>query len=83
MLEILYFKDQNEVCIFIFNIKILFTGLIRLAQTGGAKLQETAHEKSYLVDTSTKYRKYIFQYENGSFFFIKCCLGKPRGESKN
>ena len=57
-------------------IKVFSKGLIYLAMRGPQELQETAHMKSYRVDTLPKHTEYIFQYENDSFLLIKCCLEK-------
>ena len=51
-------------------------GLLNLAMRGLQELQETAHMKSYTVDTLPKHTEYIFQYESGSSLLIKCCLEK-------
>ena len=52
----------------IFNF--LTKGLINLSLRDPQELQETAHTKSYKVDTSPKYTEYIFQYESGSSLLI-------------
>ena len=49
-------------------------GLIRLAMTESQELQETAHVKSYIVDTSPKCTEYLLPKDGCSSFFIKCCL---------
>ena len=46
-------------------------GLRNLAIWDSQEWQETAHVKSYGVDTSPKCTKYIFPYENGSSLLIK------------
>ena len=48
-------------------------GIINLAMRDLQELQETAHMKSYRVDTSTKCTECIFQYENNSCLLIRCC----------
>ena len=50
--------------------------LIRLELTDLQELQETAHAKSYIVDTSPKCAEYIFQKNGCSSFLIRCCLKK-------
>ena len=58
-------------------------GLRNLAIWDSQEWQETAHVKSYGVDTSPKCTKYIFPYENGSSLLIKWCLEKPWGGSQS
>ena len=69
-----YVGRLEEYKVFLFIKKIVFyfwKGLRNLAIWDSQEWQETAHVKSYGVDTSPKCTKYIFPYENGSSLLIK------------
>ena len=97
--DVLFARIRYSKHFFIFGIKTLnhsksdcvtwshqihiWKGLRNLAIWDSQEWQETAHVKSYGIDTSPKCTKYIFPYENGSSLLIKWCLEKPWGGSQS